>query len=230
MRFVLIPGAGGQAGYWHRVVPILEAAGHQTTAVELPAADKAAGIDAYVDVVLAAIDGAGGDDLVVVAQSMGAFTAVGVCLRSPGSRLVLLNPMLPAAGETAGEWWANTGQYEAMRRYAVEDGRDPDADFDEREMFFHDVPESVVEEAFGGEEPEESDAAFGSPSLFEQWPDIRTTVVVGRDDRLFPVEFQRRITRERLGLDPVVVPGGHLNALSQPQAVAAALLAAASER
>lgn len=26
--FVLVPGAGGQAWYWHRVVPELEARGH----------------------------------------------------------------------------------------------------------------------------------------------------------------------------------------------------------
>jgi hypothetical protein len=33
--FVLIPGAGGTAWYWHRVVPLLRAAGHEATAVDL---------------------------------------------------------------------------------------------------------------------------------------------------------------------------------------------------
>jgi hypothetical protein len=37
------------------------------------------------------------------------------------------------------------------------------------------------------------------------------------------VEFQRRVARERLGLDVVELPGGHLNALSQPEAVATAV-------
>jgi hypothetical protein len=32
---VLIPGAGGTAWYWHRVVPLLRAAGHEATAVDL---------------------------------------------------------------------------------------------------------------------------------------------------------------------------------------------------
>jgi hypothetical protein len=41
-------------------------------------------------------------------------------------------------------------------------------------------------------------------------------VVAGRDDRLFPLEFQRRVARERLGTDVDVVPGGHLVALSRP--------------
>jgi pimeloyl-ACP methyl ester carboxylesterase len=42
--FVLIPGAGGAAWYWHRVVPLLQAAGHDAIAVDLPADDPAAGL------------------------------------------------------------------------------------------------------------------------------------------------------------------------------------------
>ena len=47
-------------------------------------------------------------------------------------------------------------------------------------------------------------------------------------DRLFPLAFQQRVARERLGLDPVVLPGGHLVALSQPEAVATVLLQVAA--
>ena len=45
--FVLIPGAGGAAWYWHRVVPLLQAAGHDAVAVDLPADDPAAGLPEY---------------------------------------------------------------------------------------------------------------------------------------------------------------------------------------
>ena len=41
-------------------------------------------------------------------------------------------------------------------------------------------------------------------------------MITARDDRFFPLEFQRRIARERLGLEPDIVPGGHLVALSHP--------------
>jgi hypothetical protein len=34
--FVLIPGAGGTAWYWHRIVPLLREAGHAAIAVDLP--------------------------------------------------------------------------------------------------------------------------------------------------------------------------------------------------
>jgi len=52
------------------------------------------------------------------------------------------------------------------------------------------------------------------------------TVIAGRDDRFFPVEFQQQLARERLGVEPVIVPGGHLVALSQPDELTAAILAA----
>ncbi len=54
-RFVLIPGAGGAAWYWHRVVPLLEAAGHVAIAVDFPADDEGAGLPAYTELTLAAI-------------------------------------------------------------------------------------------------------------------------------------------------------------------------------
>lgn len=40
------------------------------------------------------------------------------------------------------------------------------------------------------------------------------------DDRFFPAEFQRRVARERLGIEADVLPGGHLIALSNPRGVA----------
>ena len=56
---------------------------------------------------------------------MGAFSAPLACERLPVYELVLLNAMIPAAGETAGEWWGNTGQAEAMRMQRLREGREP---------------------------------------------------------------------------------------------------------
>jgi pimeloyl-ACP methyl ester carboxylesterase len=225
--FVLIPGAGGQAWYWHLIVPLLEAAGHEAIAVQLPAGDDTAGIEEYVDVVVQAI----GErrDVIVVGQSMGGFTAAGVCARVPVAQLVFVNAMVPAPGETAGEWWTNTGQGEAKRINDISQGRDPDAEFDMNETFFHDVPADVTAEAFAAEEPQQSDTPFGSPSLLDGWPEVPTKVIIGRDDRLFPVDFQRRVAQDRLAITPDVLSGGHLIALAHPDELAARLLAYASE-
>jgi hypothetical protein len=51
---------------------------------------------------------------------------------------------------------------------------------------------------------------------------------VARDDRFFPAEFQRRIARERLGIEADEMPGGHLVALSQPDELSQRLSAYAA--
>ena len=123
--FVLIPGAGGAASFWYRVVPLLEAAGHEAIAVNLPGPDESAGLPEYAGLVVAAIGGR--RDVVLVAQSMGAFTAPMVCARVPVDRLVLLNAMIPQPGETPGQWWGNTGSEEARVAAARDGGYPADA-------------------------------------------------------------------------------------------------------
>jgi pimeloyl-ACP methyl ester carboxylesterase len=215
--YVLIPGAGGAAWYWHLLVPALRRRGHEAIAVDLPAADPAAGLREYADAVVDAARDRG--DVVVVGQSMGGLTAPLVVDRLPVTEIVLVNAMIPAPGETGGDWWANTGQPEARRENDVREGRDPDAEFDLRVYFFHDVPPAVTEEGLAGA-PDQADRPFGEPWPLPAWPDVPTRVISGRDDRLFPVEFQARIAKERLGLTPSRVPGGHLVALSHPEELA----------
>ena len=57
MAHLLIPGAGGSAWYWHRVVPLLEQAGLAVIAVDLPADDPEADLLTYAYVAsVAAMD------------------------------------------------------------------------------------------------------------------------------------------------------------------------------
>jgi len=63
--FALIPGAGGVSWYWHRVVPLLEEATHETIAVDLPADDEQAGLSVYAERVVEAI---GKRETILVAQ------------------------------------------------------------------------------------------------------------------------------------------------------------------
>jgi pimeloyl-ACP methyl ester carboxylesterase len=217
--YALIPGAGGRAWYWHRILPLLWARGHEAIAIDLPADDDTADLTAYADIVSDAVADATGS-LVLVAQSMGAFTApiVAARLRSAGStpRMILVNPMVPAVSEAPGVWWEASGQQAARIAYFQRIGL-PRSDFDPIEDFFHDVPEPVRTEALSQPEPQQSDAPFEKPWPLDHWPDVPTRVIVGSDDRLFPLEFQRRLVRDRLGLDVDVMPGGHLMALSQPR-------------
>lgn len=220
--FVLIPGAGGAAWYWHLVVPMLEEAGHRALAVDLPGNDPKAGLSVYADKVVQAIEESGASEpVILVAQSLGGFTAPLVCARTPVERLVLLNAMIPRPGETAGEWWAHTGWEEARLAAAREHGYA--TDFDERTYFLHDVPSDLVAAGASHQRPE-ARAAFGEPCAFEAWPTIPIRVLAGIADRFFPVDFQGRVARERLGQDCDLLLGGHLLALSNPGGLADRLL------
>jgi pimeloyl-ACP methyl ester carboxylesterase len=220
--FVLLPGAGGAAWYWHRVVPLLERAKHEVLAIDLPGDDPRSGIRAYAKLVITAIGKR--RDVTLVAQSMGAFTAALVCARAPKKigRIVFVNAMIPVPGETAGAWWDNTGSEKARKAAARRNGYDLDFDLDT--YFLHDVPKRIAKE-LKSVERDEAEIAFREPATFDAWPEVPIHVIVGKDDRFFPRAFQARVARERLGLRVDEVPGGHLAALSHPRELAARLLA-----
>jgi pimeloyl-ACP methyl ester carboxylesterase len=219
--FVLIHGAASDSWYWHLVVPELRARGHEVVAPDLPSDDDAAGLAEYADTVVDAI----GDrtDLVVVAQSLGGFTAPLVCARVRARLMVLVAAMVPAPGESPGEWWANTGWEQARRDDAERHGRPPGDGVDVVAEFFHDVPPDVVAEAMARGERRQSGTPMEKPWPLDAWPDVPTRFLLCRDDRFFPAGFQRRVVRERLGITPDEMDGGHLPALARPAELAARL-------
>ncbi|MEJ7841795.1 MAG: alpha/beta hydrolase [Rubrobacter sp.] len=219
-NYILIPGAGGDAWYWHLLEPKLRERGHEAVAVDLPADDDSAGLSEYADAVVGAIGER--TDLVLVAHSLGGFTAPLVCRRVPVDLLAMLNAMVPLPGESPGDWWTNIAHARARREQAERDGRDLAAE-DVRDFFFHDVSPEVTAEAWARGEPRQSATPFTLPWPLKEWPGVPTRFLQGRDDRFFPVEFQRRVVRERLGMTPDEMDGGHLVALSRPEELASRL-------
>ena len=198
--YVLIHGAGSTSWYGHLVVPRLQARGHDVVAVDLPCDDDSAGLGEYTDAVVDTIGGR--RDLVLVAQSLGGFTAPLVCERVPVDLLVLVAAMVPAPGESPGAWWANTGWQQ------------PEPD-DPETVFLHDVPADLATESVHHIR-NQSGTPFEKPWPLAAWPDVPTRFLLCRDDRFFPAELLRRVVRERLGITPDERDGGHLPALAHP--------------
>jgi pimeloyl-ACP methyl ester carboxylesterase len=95
--------------------------------------------------------------------------------------------------------------------------------FDLATYFLYDLPPEVGKQGEAQERPE-AEVVFGEPCRFEAWPPVPIRVIAGRDDRFFPLEFQRRVAQERLHLSVDELPGGHLLALANPRGLADRLL------
>lgn len=220
--FVLVHGAGSDAWYWHLVAPRLEAAGHAVVTMDLPCDDDAAGLEEYA----AAIERAIGDrtDLVLVAQSLGGFSAPLVAARRNVDLIVLVAAMVPAPDESGGDWWANTGAEQARQEAAAAAGAAPGEVDDPEYLFLHDLPADVAA-ASAAHVREQSGTPFAAPWPLAAWPEVQTRFLLCRDDRFFPAAFQRRVVRARLGIVPDEMDGGHLPALARPDELAGRLLA-----
>lgn len=204
--FLLLHGAGDVGWYWHLVERELRRRAHAVAAPDLPCDDDRAGLPEYADAALAAARGPG--ELVVVAQSFGAFTAPLVCARAAARLLVLVAGMVPAPGERPEDWPAATG---LARARSGSEG----PPLGELELFYHDVPRPLALEALRRGR-RQSETPGRSPWPLRTWPDVPTRFILCRGDRLFPAAFQRRVVRERLGVAPDEMDGGHCVALSRP--------------
>ncbi|MHB8233050.1 MAG: alpha/beta hydrolase [Solirubrobacteraceae bacterium] len=222
MTFLLIPGAGIDPRIYGATIDALRDLGHEAIAPALPLEDARATPSDHADALAAA---APSDvELTVVAQSLGAFAGPLVAARVPVAQLILLAPMIPRPGETAGEWWANTQHEQAIaaliERFGPMREWGPEA---MAEVFLHDVDAAVIRdsERWTGVPGE---GMFGEPWPLDAWPQVPTRVLVPREDRLFPLEFQRRVARERLRLQVDEVAGGHVPMLSRPGELARRLV------
>jgi pimeloyl-ACP methyl ester carboxylesterase len=208
--YVLIPGAGDRAWHWHLVAAELRERGHDVVAVDLPCEDESAGLSEYADTVVEAIGDRG--DLVVVAHSLGGFTAPLVCARVPADLMVLVAGMIPAPGEKGEDWWTNTAYPEAAVDYGD----------DEIALYLHDVPPDLAAEALAKGRGQTM-TPMREPWPLDAWPDVPTRYLLCRDDRSFPADWTRRMVRDRLGIEADEIDGGHCAYLSRPAELAARL-------
>jgi len=208
--YAFIHGAGDVGWYWHLVEAVLRKEGHSTVAPDLPIEDDAAGLSTYADVLVEAI----GEhrDVVVVAQSFGGYVAPLVAERVDARLIVLVAGMIPAPGESAEQMFTNTG-------WRPEPGY-----HDTRDVFYHDVPDDLADEALRRGSRRQSDTPGREPWPLPAWPPIPTRYILCRNDRFFPAAWLRPLVQERLGIVPDEIESGHCPALSRPAELATRLL------
>ena len=214
--YVLIHGAGDVGWYWHLVEDQLRIRGHHSVAPDLPTDDDAAGLSTYADVVVDALPER--SDVVVVAQSFGGYVAPMVAERVDARLSVLVAGMVPIPGESAAEMFASTG----WRPEPLDDNSTTN-------VFYHDVPPDLAEEAVRRGGRRQSPTPGSEPWPMPAWPDIPTRFVLCRSDRSFPAPWLRRVVADRLGVTPDEIDSGHCPALARPAQLAELLRSFRSE-
>jgi pimeloyl-ACP methyl ester carboxylesterase len=212
----MIHGAGDSSWHWHLVEPELRRLGHEVVTMDLPCEDDGAGLAEYADAVVDAIGDA--KDVVLVAQSFGGFTAPLVCERVPVDLMVLVAAMIPAPGEAASDYWANT-QWSPPKVKVDHLGGMSEEDAWTVAAFMHDVPSEIVKEALNRERGQ-SDTPAKEPWPLDAWPDVATKFLLCRDDQFFQPQWMRTVVEERLGMTPDEMNGSHCVALSRPKELA----------
>ena len=205
--FCLVHGAWHDAACWDRLTERLRVAGHEVVAPDLPFDDPAATFDERVAPALQAI-AALGDPLVVVGHSMGAGYAPALAAAHEGSLLVQLCPGLGPLRE--GFPWPPTRAdgTSAWERHAALAALYPRLDPAEARRLADRLRPMAG-------------AAGGRPRGLRAQPSV---VVIALEDELFDPSSERVAARERLGVEPIEIPGGHFPMAEDPEALAALLL------
>src|SRR5947209_6342173 len=96
--FGLVHGVCAGGWCWEGVTPLLEAAGHDVVAVDLPCEDRDATFSDYAEVVHEALGAR--DDVVLVGHSTGGLTIPLVAVGRPVRELVFLCGVIPVPGQS----------------------------------------------------------------------------------------------------------------------------------
>lgn len=225
-EFVLVHGSGQHAGCWDRVSALLRGAGHVVVAPDLPKAAPQHGLVDHARIVAAAVTT---KEPIVVAHSLCGVLLPLVAEQIPCRRLVFLAAVIPEPGISVREQYAadrtmfHPAWLQAGSRFADPAQRAALA----AEFLFHDVPAAELAWSVSTVQAIESQKMITEPCPLTTWPDLPGVAIVAAADRTLTADWCRRRARERLGGEPLGLPGGHCPQNSRPAALATMLAALA---
>jgi pimeloyl-ACP methyl ester carboxylesterase len=212
--YALVHGASHAAWHWHLVEDEMRRRGHRTVAVDLPCDDPQAGAAEYAEVVLHALADEG-DDVVLVAHSLGGLTIPLVAAHRPVERMVFVAGLLPQIGVSMNDQIAAADDdivLPGVERAGDRDGFRPEAAI---EVFFPDVEHQLACAAVRRLRRQRG-LPFRETSPLQKWPDVPVSYVLCADDRVVNPKWARTAVPERLGVEPTELPGSHSPFLARP--------------
>ena len=219
-RYGLVHGGGLGAWCWEPLLPELKARGHHTATVDLALEDQSAGTTRFAEAVLEAF--AGIDDLILVGHSFAGLITPLVAAQRTVRRMIFLHALLPRPGQSAADQFGAEPDMFNRDMLTIEVPWWEDEAVATR-FLFHDCPPEVAHDAFTRLRPMENQLPMTEITPLEAWPDVPCSYIVCTDDRTATPAWARRAARERLGVEPIEIPGGHCPFLSRPKRLAEVL-------
>lgn len=218
--FVLVHGGLHGAWCWEPLTPALRERGHAVHAMDLPCDDTTADLNDYVQAVLRAMAPLATPPI-LVGHSMAGLIIPHVARQAPVAALVYLCSMV--APSSPADHAANLDlMSEEMKAGRRSDplGRSIYDPAVAKSLFFNAVPPALQDWAVGRLRPQ-SQQAWRSPPYIDQLPVAPAFAFVAEDDHTtHSPAAQRRMLRDRLGVEPIVLPGGHSPFLGCPRILA----------
>ena len=228
--FVLVPGAWHGGWSWHPVARRVRAAGHQAVCLTPPGladGDARAGLrlsDAVAHVVTE-VENRGLDDMTLVGHSWGGYPITGAAheLRGRVSAVIYFNALVPARGVPLVD---ENEEYSAMLRAMIEASPDGTASIlrEQVPLLLPGQSEQVHQLVFELLQPHPG-------GYFLDALDVSDVTTIGMKAIYILSEDEGGVLARpgaefaaRLGLTPVIVPGGHDSMLTHPDELAEALL------
>ncbi|WP_342250485.1 alpha/beta fold hydrolase [Sphingomonas sp. OTU376] len=217
---VLVHGAWADGSSWQRVIPLLQAEGLSVVAVQNPTnslADDVAATRRALDAVAGPV--------VLAGHSWGGAVITEAGAHDKVKALVYVAAFAPKAGETLG---ALVGAYPAPPALGrISDDGNGYLKISEQgwiEDVANDLPEAEAR-VLAAVQPPLAASTFGDTATIAAWESLPCWYLVSAEDRVVNVDLERQFAAQ-MNARTTELKAGHLSLLSQPEAVAAAILEA----
>lgn len=218
---VLVHGAFADGSAWNRVTPLLEDAGLNVIAVQIPLSSLEADIEA-TNRAIERLEG----PVVLVGHSWGGMVITEAGLKDKVQSLVYVAAFAPDQGQSLGSYTADFPHAEGL------DHLDKDAagyyrltDKGVAEHFAFDLPKEEIAAIAASQGPINS-ASLGTPVKHAAWKTKPNFTVVSTQDRMTHTDIQRAQV-DKLNAKAVEVETSHVPMLTYPNVVANMIIEAA---
>jgi len=226
VTFVLVHGAWHGAWCWELLAAELERRGSRAVAADLPSDDPGADASRYAQLVAAECDRQDGP-VTLVGHSLAGLVLPRVALVRPVERYVFVGGAVPLPGHSFAEQFGLEPIKAEPDMHATENDELERSYWPEPERaiagLYHDCPRELAASAASKLRPQ-ARAAPREPFAADELPRLEGGFVISREDRMFSPEWMRSAARERLGMEPLELDGGHSPMLSRPAELADLLI------